>query len=395
MGSFLILFFLTLIILAAFLRADFVLIVLYLLAGAYVVSHWWSRRAISALHIRRDLPERAFLDEIVDVRLTAKNNGVLPIIWAHLRETLPLELVPEGLTQEVVFIGARGVSHLDYRLDCQKRGYYPVGPLKIFTGDILGMSRMQTNSAPADYLTVFPKIIPLTHVDLPTYSPLGTLRHTQPIYEDPARVRGKRDYILGDSLRRVDWKASAVAHRLQVKQLEPSIALETMIFLNLNRAEIEIKDLYRATELGIVAAASLANWVTQARQAVGLATNGVDPLNEHRLPMVLPARRGQANLMHILEILARVQHAETIPLVQLIQQEAVHLPWGAALIVVANRIEDGLFDALFQARRRGLNASLIVCGFVENINLIQSRATNFQFPVAHLMTEKDLDIWRG
>ena len=54
----------------------------------------------------------------------------------------------------------------------------------------------------------------LTSLSLPSHSPLGTLRHTQPIFEDPSRVTGKRDYISGDSLRRVDWKATAATGRL-------------------------------------------------------------------------------------------------------------------------------------------------------------------------------------
>lgn len=394
MGSFLIPFFVVLIILAAFFRADFVLIILYLLSGAFVISHWWSRRAARALRVHRELPERAFYNEKINVQVTTVNSGFLPVVWAHLRETLPMELSAEGATQQVVYIGSKGESRLNYRLDCHARGYYPIGPLNIFSGDILGISKLQKTVAAADYLTVFPKIIPLTRVELPTHSPLGTLRHTRPIFEDPARVRGKRDYLPGDSLRRVDWKATAVARRLQVKQLEPSIALETMIFLNLNRAEIEIKDLFRATELGIIVAASLANWVTKARQAVGLAANGVDPQQDGRSPAGMPPRRGQGNLMHILEILARLQNGETFPLVQLIQRETVRLSWGTTLMIITNQAEDDLFEVLFQARRSGLNAVLILCGFVEQIIQIQNKAAKFNIPSVHILTEQNLDIWR-
>jgi uncharacterized protein (DUF58 family) len=396
MGNFLFLFMMVLIILAALFRADFVLIILYLMAGAFVISHWWSRRAASALLVERELPERVFFGEKVNVRVTADNTGYLPMVWAHLRETLPMELAAEGVTEEVVYLGAKGRAQLNYRLDCRKRGYYPIGPLTIFSGDILGIGKQQTSNAPADHLTVFPKIIPLSSLQLPTHSPLGTLRHTTPIFEDPARVRGKRDYITGDSLRRVDWKATANARRLQVKLFEPSIALETLIFLNLNRAEIDIKDLYRASELGIEVAASLANWVTRARQAVGLATNGVDPLLAGgAAPVSMSPRRGQGNLMHILDLLARVQTGDTFPLVQLIQQEAVHLAWGSSLIVITNQAGDELFDALFQARRKGLETTLVLCGFVEKLNEIQNKALYFRFQTVHLMTEQDLDIWKG
>jgi uncharacterized protein (DUF58 family) len=395
MGNYLILFMLVLIVLAAFLRADFVLIVLYILAGAFVISAWWSRWAVRALQARRELPERAFFGEKIDVQVTLANRGSLPVVWAHLRETTPLELAPEGATQAVVYLGPKSSAALKYRLDCRKRGYYPIGPLTVFSGDILGIARGQVFRSAPDHLIVFPKIIPLAVLQLPTHSPLGGLRHTMPLYEDPARGRGKRDYQTGDSFRRVDWKATAVARQLQVKLFEPSIALETMIFLNMNRAEIDVKDLFRASELGIETAASIANWVTHVRQSVGLATNGLDPLAGDALPASLPPRRGRGNLMHVLDLLARVQTGETVPLVQLIQQEAVHLTWGASLVVIANQIDDLLFDALFQARRKGLESTLILCGFVEKLNEIKAKAVNFKFPMVHLMTEQDLDIWKG
>ena len=394
MNGFLVLFFVVLITLAAVFRADFVLIFLYLLAGVYVISHWWGRRAIKAVVLSRELNERAFFGERVIVRIEARNQGMLPVVWAYLRETLPMELAPEGISQEVVSIGPKKKVKMEYTLDCLKRGYYAIGPMNMFSGDLLGLTKQQAVQFPANHLTVFPKIIPLSKVVLPTQSPLGTLHYHQPLSADPARVRGKRDYIPGDSLHQVDWKASAAVRRLQIKLLEPSISLETMIFLNLNRAEFEIKDLYRASELGIIVAASVANWIIRARQAVGLCTNGIDLLTEVDYPVTLPPRRGLGHLLHLLEILARVQNEQTFPLVSLIQQEVVHLAWGTTLIVIANQVDDDLFEALLRARRRGISAILILCGYVERLLEIQHKAAFFKYPLVHFMTEKDLDIWR-
>ena len=163
-------------------------------------------------------------------------------------------------------------------MNADRRGYYPIGPLHLRSGDLIGLTEELDTEGGVDHLIVYPKIIPFAKVKLPSRSPLGTLRHTQPIFEDPSRVRGKRDYVAGDSLRRVDWKATATTGRLQVKQFEPSIALETAIFLNLNADEYAQRTRLDATELAIVIAASLANWIVGQRQSVGLCVNGVDPI---------------------------------------------------------------------------------------------------------------------
>jgi uncharacterized protein (DUF58 family) len=94
------------------------------------------------------------------------------------------------------------------------------------SGDLFGLSEGIAHEGIKDFITVFPKIIPLAQIRLPSRSPSGTLHHREPIFEDPSRILGKREYISGDSLRRVDWKASAISGQLIVKLFEPSFALD-------------------------------------------------------------------------------------------------------------------------------------------------------------------------
>ncbi len=245
-------FFLLLILLAFVaigLREDFVLTLVYFFVGVYAVGRWWSHRALSAVHFTRTFPKRAFLSEKVPLKLELINTSWLPVIWAQISESLPVELIVPNSFQRVVSLGPKGRATYTFTLNADKRGYYPIGPLHLRSGDVIGLAEDIQNEGRADNLIVYPRIIPLARVPLPSHSPLGTLRHTQPMFEDPSRVRGKRDYVAGDSLRRVDWKATASTGRLQVKQFEPSIALETAIVLNLNADEYDYRTRYDATEL--------------------------------------------------------------------------------------------------------------------------------------------------
>jgi uncharacterized protein (DUF58 family) len=305
----------------------------------------------------------------------------------------------------VLSLGPKGKVQFHYDLRARKRGYYQIGPFQAFTDDPLGLLKEQRIQGAVDYLTVYPKIIPFSRLNLPSRSPLGTLRHTQPIFEDPSRIMGKREYVVGDSLRRVDWKATASSGHLQVKQYEPSIALETAVFLNLNSPEYELKYLFDSTELAIVIAASIANWVIHKKQAVGLSTNGGDPVITTRIegensPKVLqrmkpiPPRKGQGNLMRILDVLARVQAFETISFVEFLRQEYVNLSWGTTLILITSQANEALFDQLFQLRRAGLNAVLIPAGLAGYSKEAQRQAEYFNFPYFPIRNENDLDMWR-
>jgi uncharacterized protein (DUF58 family) len=391
-------FFLPFLILLAFvaviLRADFVLTLIYLFVGVFALGRWWSRRALRSVSFHREFNQRAFLGEKVDISLEIYNRNWLPVPWLELRENLPVELALSGVFQRVISLGPGAHTRFTYQLEGRRRGYYEIGPLNLYSSDLFGVAGDLQRSHPADYMTIYPKIVPLTNVKLPSRSPMGTLRHTQPVFEDPSRVRGKRDYVSGDSLRRVDWKATAAAGRLQVRLYEPSIALETAIFLNLNSPEYDRRVPYMATELAIVVAASLANWVVAQRQAVGLFSNGIDPFQDDQQPQSLHPRRGRGHLMHILEMLARLQAGKTYAIVELLQREVVNLPWGTTLLMITPNLDEALYEGLFQAQRAGLDIVLLPCGPVADVQAAQRRAEYFGFGFYQIFTEKDMDLWR-
>lgn len=387
-------FLLALLGVAIFLTEDFVFLLIYVFLGVFLVSRWWGARSLKRVAARRIFEQRAFLGEQVRVGLQIDNLGWLPLAWLQVRESLPVGLGAGGPFQRLATLGPKGRVEFSYTLDCQKRGYYPLGPLDLYSGDVLGAAPPQQLNLGSDHLTVFPKIIPLARLRLPSHAPLGTLRYHQPIFEDPSRVLGKRDYVAGDSLRRVDWKSTASSGRIQVKLFEPSIALETTIFLDLDANTYSLRGRYDVSELAVVVAASLANWLITARQAAGLVTNGGDPMFNQQPPPPLPPRRGRGHLLRILETLARVKAADTLPITRLLQQQTAHLSWGGTLVIITSQIDDALFDGLFKARRNGLNAFLIQCGPAADFDPIRRKAQYFGYPIHQVLDERDLDTWR-
>lgn len=393
MGSYLFLFLFILFAIAVVVNEDFIFVLIYLMLGAFLVARLWSYRAIKAVSAARSLQNRAFFGEQIRVNLTIRNTGWLPLVWVQIHETLPVQLSYPSSVRKVVSLGSKAKVEISYELVGKKRGYYQVGPLKLRSGDVLGVVDGIERIFDPVYLTVYPKIYPLTRVMIPSSSPIGELRHKQPIFEDPSRVIGKRDYVFGDSLRRIDWKTTATTGRLQVKKFEPSIALETAIFLNLYTEDFHPRRRFDNSELSIVVAASLANWTTTNKQAVGLVTNGSDPTSASGVPVLHP-RRGRSHLMNILDVLARIQSADTQPMEALIRRERFNLSWGTTLIVITPKVEDSLFGELFQARRGGMNVILVLIGYVPGFQDIQKKAGTFGIPIYSIQHERDLDTWR-
>lgn len=388
---------LILFLLASVFKISSIYTVSYLLFGVYVLATVWSQRSTRDLQVRRRYQERALLGDVVEVTLEVRNQGWLPIPWLQIHDRLPVALTSPPFFRTLLSLHPREVRRFTYELHCRQRGWYQIGPLTASLGDVFGLSSRQIEFAGATHLTVYPRILPLDELGLPSKSPFGHLRTRQLLYEDPSRVIGVRDYQAGDSLRKVNWKVTASSGRLQVKKLEPAMTLETVVFLNLNTAEYSRSSAFRATELAIVVAASIANHLASLRQEVGLLTNGVDPAAPATGGLVgyLP-RKGRGQLSSLLELLGRVAAANDRAFWPSVRDELKRLPWGATLIFVTAQETSELLEALLPMRRAGFNVVLIYVDerSATSFERARARAATLGIPAYRVWREEDVDVWQ-
>jgi uncharacterized protein (DUF58 family) len=371
-----------LVLLAAFLREPALLTPVYLLLGAWLIGRWWGQRALSSVRFGRSFVNRAFLNDKIVMRITVRNVGRLPVVWLRLHDSLPVALGPHAFDY-ALSLRPKESREFDYTLQATKRGLFAIGPLSVHSGDVLGLAETRKLQGAQVPLLVYPRVVLLPTLALPSRTLLGALRHAQPIFEDPSHMRGKRDYANGDSLRRVDWKATAAKGHMQVKLFEPSISIEAMLVLNLNRAEYDRMAWIDGTELAIVVAASLGNWLIEHKQAVGLMTNEKTARN-------LPTRKGRAHFMHLLEGMAQATADDATPLAEVLRLKMAHLRWGTTLIVITGKADEAVIDQLAQAQRCGLSPVLIACGFGANFEAVEQRCRTLGIPAHHVMTERDV-----
>lgn len=378
------------IVMAIAMRNPTLVAMVYLLGGVFLAGWLWSRVIVRSLRFARRFDKRAFLGEEIRIRLELRNQSLLPAPWVRIHESLPVELAVPSFFRQVVDIPPRGRVVCEYRVRGQKRGYYRIGPLFLQSGDLFGFGGDIILRKDAEHITIYPKIVPIPGLRLPSFSPMGTLPFHQPLFENPSRVGGKRDYQPGDSMRRIDWKASAVTGRLQVRQYEPSISMEVSIFLNMNIVEYEARGCLDATELAVVTAASLANYVVSKRQAVGLETNGSDPLLPEPSSHSMAARKGSACLMLMLEKLARIQPGERIPFAQLLRDRGPSLSWGTTQVLITGALTEEILHLLIRARRRGLRSAVFLTAPVIRFQEHQNRAREFGIPLYEIRSDRDL-----
>ena len=376
-----------LLLIAALLNEPSLFMPMALLASALIFGRVWGKRALKNVRVRRMMADRSFANDKVRVTIELENTGRLPVVWLRLHDSLPAELAPHQFDHAISLKGGER-QQFEYVIQTNRRGYYQVGPLSAQSGDVLGLSdSSMVHAAGMTPLLVYPRVVPFKWLFVPSTMPLGDVRQRQPLFEDPNRVRGKRDYIRGDSLRRVDWKATAATGHLQVKMFESSVTLSTMIVLDLSVGAYDHMTQLDSVELAIVIAASVANHMVTMRQSVGLVTNGLSPMGK---PAMFPPRKGRAHLIQLLESLAGVKAVEADPAATLVNHERGRLAWGTTLVIVTGKADDVLFEALMHTRRTGLNPVLILCGRGVNLPPAQRRAAVCGIPLQYVRTENDV-----
>lgn len=386
-------FLLVLLVIAAVLRIDFFFTVAYLLFGLFVLGRLWVRRSLDGLKLSRAYTNRAFSGDDVTVRVTLHNTSRLPAPWVQAHESLPVELIAPPFHREVFSLAAGEQRYFEYTLHCRRRGVYLVGPLQARGGDLFGLEPARQTELAAESMVVYPQIVPLPRLSVPTHSPLAALPAATPLFEDPARVSGVREYQRGDSPRRIHWTATATAGRLLVKQYQPAIARETLLCLDLCAEAYAPRRRFEATELAVVVAASLANHIiVRERLPVGLTTEAADFPSGQPAPYFLPARRERAHLMNVLELLARVQPAAAQPLAERLRQLPGRVAWGTTLIAITGDASPDLFDALAALRRAGVVVALVQVLAAPRPEQV-ARAAVLGVPLRQVWREQDLEGW--
>jgi uncharacterized protein (DUF58 family) len=385
---------LILLLFAVALRAESLVLVGYVVIAAYLLSDSWTRHLIGRLQIRRTFTDRAFRGERIAVEVAIENGSWLPVPWLEIGESLPVGLVNPPFRRAAMGVGPRGRRHLRYVLTCQQRGYYRIGPAMLQTGGLLGIRPISHKVAAADHLIVYPEVVSLRQLGLPTRSPLVVSAAPSSLFEDPARIMGVREYQVGDSPRHMHWPATARAGELLVRRCQPSNARETLVCLDLNRDGYGLRRQHDSAELAIVAAASVANHAAvEEHLPVGLLTEAFDPEVGDNAGFFLPPRSGQAHLMRLMEVLARVQIASTTPLHEQLRRECVRMPWGSTLLVIAGRESEPLVETLLALKRSGFAVALLLVGLGRTPRLLRKRALSLGIPVHAVWRKTDLEGW--
>lgn len=324
--------------------------------GSAIIASWWLAAVERGLRVQHVAPETIGYGDAAPVTIEVTNRSLLPIPWVQILDSVPLALRTAAPCRLALPLCAGGSRQISYQIQGTRRGYYHLGPLRLLTGDVLGLYQRQLAAKPI-YVTVFPLVLPVHELRLPAQVPFGPLAAMQRRGEDPARPAGVRPYQSGDGVRRLDWKSTARTGQLLVRRAEPTLAPETTLALSFRLEDFPARVAMDSMERAVVAAASVGAALLARRLPVGLVTNGADPKNPDAV-VVLPQGKGDAHLQMLLTVLGRIEAGHTTPLYDLLASRP--LPWGGTLVLLVADMDASTLLPVNALRRRGQNIAVFL-----------------------------------
>ncbi len=240
---------------------------------------------------------------------------------------------------------------------CTKRGYYTIDKIILVCNDILLESELVCETEAKVPLYVYPKPIEFDRLQVPFQKMIGTILTKRLLYEDPFEFKSIREYQTYDTMKIINWKASAKTGLLMVNMHDHIASQQIKILLNLESDTLRRYD--DLTEEGIRLAATLATYFIGQGIPTALYTNGLDVISREILNA--PAGSGNNHIRTINETLARIDDILKPPsFVLALSEELECMNTNDYILLISTYQRKDLQDKLNRLAHRSIDFTWII-----------------------------------
>jgi len=320
-----------------------------------LVGYLIGRSSLQGLECSRQVTDRVFEDGLVRVELEVRNRSRLPKAFVDVEDVLPHWLQPEAPPHFYLPVLWGGESaRFAYSARALKRGCFPIGPVQLQATDPLGVTEYRRRVGEAQEAVVYPTALVAVRGEAMDVHPevAGLAPRAARIGEgvDFSRIR---DYLPGDELRRIHWKATARHDRLQVIDFEHTPATSLTL----------VVDVARRTDVGLGRESTLEYSV---KLAASLAHHTLD--NGARVTLALRGRRANGivtavrsdHYYDLLELLARAEADGETPAATAVVELARTGTLSEAVVVLTAALDPALVEAAREVVLRQARAIIIL-----------------------------------
>jgi uncharacterized protein (DUF58 family) len=308
-----------------------------------------------------------FAGERIKLEGIFENKKFLPLLWMSMKFYLSRNLVfdeeisenegSDNFRKDVYFIGSYEKLTKTYDITAAKRGYYKISELELESGDIFGSVRILKNFPCNTEVYVYPELIDPLEIDIFFNKMNGEVISKRHVIEDYFQLKGIRQYEPFDSLKLVNWSATARTGELKVNQYDFTTSGEVVIILNLEKNNSWDTD--EIFEKSISLASSLATKYIGYGLSVEIITNGCDTITGK--PISIGLGNNMNHTMMIYENLARMEISKvSAPIADIIKEEVSSKRKRSTIILISQYFGESVEASVREIKMNGFDTKWII-----------------------------------
>jgi uncharacterized protein (DUF58 family) len=199
-----------------------------------------------------------------------------------------------------------------------------LGSATVTTGDLLGFANKTLSYIPETGLHVYPIPLKVTELNLPARTFLGDAIARRFFLPDPFMPAGIREYVPGDTLNSINWKASAKTGKLVVQKCDYTSDSKLLVFFNIdysaeswdNTGSVKTSSLEYAVRM----LATVLDMSLNTGQLTALYTNAVSARDGKEISV--PPATGKMQREELLAAMAEIRFLRTRSFHMLLREAA-------------------------------------------------------------------------
>ena len=328
--------------LAGLIRLNYLFISAGLVMLPFVVISSFLDVWMPNVKIRRETTsDNIFEDGTMSVKFIIKNTG-LGIGFVEIYDSLPPQArIIKGSNYTLLYMKPWQEVSFEYSLKLPLRGHYHLGPVKMRVKDAFDLFYNERIEESIHSFSVFPQIEVLEEQVITSRAP-KLLSGAMPlnVIGTGTEFYSLREFVPGDSLRSVNWKALAKKGKMMVNETVREDVMDVILLVDAREVSAVGGGRDTPLEMSCRAAATYAKQLLDERNNVALMVYG-DTIDRIDLD------RGEHHLFKILTGLSSAKPQGNLKLEIVMKDLLPHLPSGSPIILFSSLDDDHTISEAF------------------------------------------------
>ena len=328
--------------LAGLIRLNYLFISAGLVMLIFVVLSSFLDVWMPNVQIRRESPsDNIFENGDLSVKFIVKNKG-LGIGFVEIYDQLPPQArITKGSNYTLLYMKPWQEVSFEYSLKLPLRGHYHLGPVKMRVKDAFDLFYNERIEESIHSFSVFPEIEVLEEQIIKSRAP-KLLSGAMPLNVIGAGTEfySLREFVPGDSLRSVNWKALAKKGKMMVNETVREDVMDVILLLDAREISAVGGGKDTPLEMSCRAAATYAKQLLDERNNVALMIYGE---SIERIDL----DRGEHHLFKILTALSSATPKGNLKLEIVMKDMLPYIPSGSPIILFSSLDDDHTISEAF------------------------------------------------